>query len=159
MSVNFALRREVLVETGGFDTRFGLKKGSENSYIGGEDSFLGITVKDRGYSILYQPSAVVYHPVAAERLTRSYFLKRNYREGITAVALGNAKNIFKKEHLSFYVGWHVPRLVYFGLLLGMALLTFSKKRSSKYMLRAAEMAYSAGVVRQARYLRKNYHRI
>jgi GT2 family glycosyltransferase len=155
MSVNFALRREVLVETGGFDTRLGLKEGSQNPHIGGEDSFLSMKVKERGYSILYQPSAVVYHPIAADRLTRRFFLKRNFREGVTAIALENAKNICKKHQLSSHIKWHLKRFVYYGLLLVRDVFVLFTKRSNKYMLRAAEMAYSAGAIHHARHLQKN----
>jgi glycosyltransferase involved in cell wall biosynthesis len=153
ISVNFALRRTVLEATGGFDTRLGLKKAAKNPYIGGEDSFLAKKIKDSGYFILYQPSAIVYHPVTAARLTRKFFIKRNFREGITAIALENAKNRCNKDELSSHMKWHINRFLHYGRLLMRDFII--KKRPEACMLQVAEMAYSAGAVHHAYYLMKN----
>lgn len=154
MSVNFALRREVLEKTGGFDTRLGLKSNSDNPYIGGEDSFLAMQVKAAGYLILYHPSAVVYHPIPADRLTRSFFLKRNFREGVTAIALENAKKPCSAQQLLSHIFWHFRRFLLYSLLFCGDFVMPKRDRPRKYMLRASELAFSSGVINHSLYLRR-----
>jgi len=154
MSVNFALRREALEKTGGFDTRLGLKSNSKNPYIGGEDSFLAMRVKEEQYLITYQPHAIVYHPIIAKRLTRSFFLKRNFREGVTAIALENTRKTTSDRELSSHISWHRKRLLYLTLIFCKDFILPVKNRPRRYMLRAAEMAFSAGALHYSKYLLK-----
>ena len=156
VSVNLALRNKVLEETGGFDTRLGLKK-SETSIdlTGGEDSYLGIKVKNLGYKIIYLPTAIVFHPITPDRLTKSFFLKRNFREGVTAIALENVKSTCTKKRLSSHISWHTKRIFYYFLLMVKDIIFFKENRSRIIMLRAAEIAFSIGVVRHSAYLKGN----
>ena len=153
MGVNFALKRSALKESGGFDTRLGLKSGSKNPYIGGEDSFLSMRVKAAGYLILYQPSALVYHPVPPRRLTRRFFLRRNFREGITTIALEDLKAPLTSQRLWADIKWHSKRITFYFYLFCRDWI-LRKKGSSAYMLRASEIAFSAGIVRQSMYLKR-----
>lgn len=160
ISVNFALWKSILEEIGGFDTRLGLKglKNDANiSYInliGGEDSYVGIRVRNSGYPIVYLPSAVVYHPVTAERLTKKYFIKRNFREGATTIAIENVKKTCSNQKLSSYINWHLKKLRYNSLLFCRDFLLPKKNWSKIYMLDAANIAFSIGVIRYSMYLKK-----
>jgi GT2 family glycosyltransferase len=154
MSVNMAVARSVLENVGGFDTRLGLKSGSDNPHIGGEDSFLALRAKRCGYSILYQPTAVVYHPVTSERLTRRFFLRRNFREGVTALAIKNIEKACTKQELVENQRLHVRRLVVLIILFCKDFMMPRKGWSRACMLRACEMAFSIGLLRHARLLRK-----
>lgn len=69
---NMAFRKEVFEKYGGFQTYLGPRPGSQ---IRGEDSEFGQRLLDRGERIRYEPSAIVYHPVTEERLTRKYHLE------------------------------------------------------------------------------------
>jgi len=53
----------------------------DSSEIRGEDTEFGRRVLNGGERLYYEPAAVVHHPVASERLTRSYFLKWWFDKG------------------------------------------------------------------------------
>ncbi len=53
LSGNVAIHRDVLRETGGFDMRF--------RQAAGEDAELGFRIRSMGYTIHFEPKAVVYH--------------------------------------------------------------------------------------------------
>ena len=69
---NMAFRKEVFQKYGGFRTDLGPSPGSE---IRNEDTELGRRLLAAGEKIRYEPSAVVYHAIPGERLTKQYFLK------------------------------------------------------------------------------------
>ena len=75
---NMAFRKEMFERYGNFRTDLGPRPGSE---IRGEDTEFGRRVLNGGERLYYEPAAVVHHPVASERLTRSYFLKWWFDKG------------------------------------------------------------------------------
>ncbi len=160
IGVNFALWKSILEEIGGFDTRLGLKglKNDANiSYInliGGEDSYVGIRVRNSGYQIVYLPSAVVYHPVTAQRLTKKFFLKRNFREGATSIAIRNVEKTCSKQELSSHINWHLRMIGSYSFTFCRDFLIPKKGWSKIYMLGAANIAFSIGVIRYSMYLKK-----
>lgn len=153
ISVNLALWKSILEETGGFDTRLGLKNDTEISYITGEDSYLGIKVRNLGYRIIYLPSATVYHPITAQRLTKRFFLKRHFSEGATTLAIENVKKTCSKQNLSSHIHWHLKSIILHILLFFRDFLIPKKGRSKAYMLVAANIAYSIGVIHHSIYLK------
>jgi len=157
ISVNFALPIKVLREVNGFDTRLGLKRNADMSNITGEDSFLALKVKDLGYNILYQPAAIVYHPIIARRLTRRFFIKRNFWQGITTIAVENAMEQCSKQKLSNHIYWHFKRVLRYLFRFLREFVIPAKGRSMKYMLIASELFFSIGVIRYSIYLRKGLH--
>lgn len=68
---NMAFRREMFDKYGNFRTDLGPRPGSE---IRGEDSEFSCRLLSAGESLRYEPSAIVYHPVPANRLRKRYFL-------------------------------------------------------------------------------------
>ena len=68
---NMAFRREVFQKYGGFRTDLGPRPGSE---IRNEDTEFGTRLLAAGERLWYQPSAVVHHSVAENRLKKEYFL-------------------------------------------------------------------------------------
>lgn len=154
ISVNLAIWRSVIEEIGGFDTRLGLKNDAEIPYITGEDTYLGIKVRDAGYSIIYQPDAVAYHPVTAQRMKRGFFLKRNFHEGATLIAIENAKEELTKQVLGNHIKWHLIRACWLILPLGKHVIIPKKGRAKSYMLTAAKIAFSLGAIKYSLYLRK-----
>ena len=65
-----AFHREVFEKFGGFRTDLGR---SGKNLIGNEDTEFGMRLIAAGVTLRYVPSAVVYHPVLEERLTKKYF--------------------------------------------------------------------------------------
>lgn len=68
---NMAYRKEMFQKHGGFRTDLGPCPGSE---IRNEDTEFGRRLIAAGERIRYEPSAVVYHAMPANRLTKKYFL-------------------------------------------------------------------------------------
>jgi cellulose synthase/poly-beta-1,6-N-acetylglucosamine synthase-like glycosyltransferase len=66
-----AFRREMFEKFGGFRTDLGPTPASE---IRGEDTEFGRRLVSAKQRLRYEPSAVVYHPVPANRLHKKYFL-------------------------------------------------------------------------------------
>jgi glycosyltransferase involved in cell wall biosynthesis len=75
---NMAFPRRIFERFGGFRTDLGPCPGSE---IRNEDTEFGRRLLTGGCRLRYQPSAVVYHDVIMERLTKEYFLKFWYDQG------------------------------------------------------------------------------
>jgi glucosyl-dolichyl phosphate glucuronosyltransferase len=80
VGANMAVRVSALAEVGGFHPR--LDRIGHNMLSGG-DVFLQKQLVERGYHCLYHPDVTVTHTVPAARLTRSWFLRRYYWQGIS----------------------------------------------------------------------------
>jgi glucosyl-dolichyl phosphate glucuronosyltransferase len=81
---NMAFRKDAFDRHGAFRTDLG-RCGS--GMIGKEDIELGERLLAAGERLWYAPSAVVYHPVLEERLTKDYFLSWWFGCGQSAVRL------------------------------------------------------------------------
>jgi glycosyltransferase involved in cell wall biosynthesis len=68
---SMAFRKDAFTKYGGFRTDLGPHPDSQ---IRSEDTEFGRRLIDAGERLWYEPSAIVFHPVAADRLRRSYFL-------------------------------------------------------------------------------------
>ncbi len=75
---NFAIRRSLIDEVGGFDIQLG-RKGNANN--GGEDTEFYRRLCDAGRRIRWVPEAVIQHRIEAGKLRRGYFLDLHYRQG------------------------------------------------------------------------------
>ena len=71
VGTNMAFRRSVFERYGGFRADLGPCPGSE---IRNEDSEFGRRLLRASEPLYYTPSAIVYHPVPEDRLTKDYFL-------------------------------------------------------------------------------------
>jgi glycosyltransferase involved in cell wall biosynthesis len=68
---NMAFRKTAFQKYGGFRTDLGPQPGS---LIRGEDTEFGARVLAAGERLRYEPSAIVYHSVAEDRVRKDYFL-------------------------------------------------------------------------------------
>jgi glycosyltransferase involved in cell wall biosynthesis len=78
---NFSVRKSILDKTKGFHPDgmpFDMIE-----YRGDGETFVAEWVNSNGYLAYYHPGASVYHVVTNERLTREYFFKRRYTQGIS----------------------------------------------------------------------------
>ena len=71
VGANMAFRRSMFQKFDGFRTDLGPRPGNE---IRSEDTEFGRRLLQAGERLMYQPSAVVYHPVPPNRLHQRYFL-------------------------------------------------------------------------------------
>jgi glycosyltransferase involved in cell wall biosynthesis len=78
IGANMALRRTVVDRIGGLRTDLGKLAGTLRT---GEDHELFIRMLNAGFRGVYEPDAVVYHRVPAERLTRQYCRRWLYQNG------------------------------------------------------------------------------
>jgi glycosyltransferase involved in cell wall biosynthesis len=79
---NMAYRKEMFAKYGGFRTDLGPQPGSE---LRNEDTEFGRRLLKAGERLRYEPSAVVYHRVPEERLTKEYFLKFCFDHGRASI--------------------------------------------------------------------------
>ena len=77
---NFAIRKEILMETKGFHPD-GMPF-ERIEYRGDGESFVSRYIRKKGLKTVYNPGASVYHVVTKERMTLDYFKKRAFCEGI-----------------------------------------------------------------------------
>ena len=75
---NMAFRKEMFEKYGGFRTDLGPRPGSE---IRNEDTEFGHRLLAAGEKLRYEPSAVVYHPVAENRIQKRYYLNWWFDKG------------------------------------------------------------------------------
>lgn len=81
---NFAVRREVFDQIGGFDERLG--PGASGT---SEDVELGRRMVRAGIKIGYMKEAIVYHRVHRPRLTEAYFKSVHKRQGRSRLLMSN----------------------------------------------------------------------
>ncbi|MEY2569259.1 MAG: hypothetical protein QOE35_3788 [Actinomycetota bacterium] len=79
---NVAFRREAFLSVGGFPSELG-PRGVQR--IGCEEDGLFRRVAARGWDVIYEPEARVYHWVHPERLSRRYLLRRGVTQGTSKV--------------------------------------------------------------------------
>jgi len=77
---NIAFTKNVLEAVGGFQTDLG-RKGDK--LLSNEEVLLRRQIETKGYSCFYHPEIVVWHHVPAERVTKSFLLRRLYWQGVS----------------------------------------------------------------------------
>jgi len=73
---NVAIRRDLLVQKGGFNPFLGRNGADSKNLMSGEEAELFQYLRDIGKKIYYTPFARVAHFIPASRLTRSWFRRR-----------------------------------------------------------------------------------
>jgi glycosyltransferase involved in cell wall biosynthesis len=100
--VNMAIRKEVLLQMGGFNPdSFG------DIWLGDGESGLNIKLWESNLLVGYVPDAIVYHHIPPSRTTIEYFMKRMANQG--------SADIYTECHKNMPAGmklfWRVARLV------------------------------------------------
>ena len=80
VGANIAYPKKLLSQFGKFNPRFG-RQGS--LLLSGEETELNHRFYQAGLPIWYCPNAIVYHHIPKERMTKSFFRRRNYWSGRT----------------------------------------------------------------------------
>lgn len=78
---NFSIRRQALMQLGGFHPDGMPKELLE--YRGDGESAVSEGVKNHSWKTVYHPDASVYHLVSRERMTLEYLYRRAYAQGIS----------------------------------------------------------------------------
>jgi glycosyltransferase involved in cell wall biosynthesis len=95
VGTNMAVRKSLFARYGGFRTDLGPRPGDE---IRNEDSEFARRLMRAGESLYYEPSAIVYHPIPENRLTKDYFL---------AWWFGKGRSEVRESGISSEVRWRV----------------------------------------------------
>ncbi len=78
---NFAIRKQVLVDAGGFHPD-GMPSGLIR-FRGDGETFVSRYVEKKGMKCAYHPGASVYHKVTGSRMTYGYFRRRGFSQGVS----------------------------------------------------------------------------
>jgi glycosyltransferase involved in cell wall biosynthesis len=81
---NFSVKADIFDKYGGFDTNLG--RIPARLFSGEETEFLR-RILNRGEKILYYPNAVIYHCIPKERISKSYFRRWKYDQGVLRASL------------------------------------------------------------------------
>ncbi len=127
---NMAFKKVAFKEHGFFRTDLG-RKGK--TLMIGEDTEFCARLLLAGGKLLYAPKAVVYHPVAGERLKKSYFRSWYFNYGRYMARVNGFP-----ENSTLYFG--VPRYLFRSLLAHICrwLFTFDSQRRFRHKLQVCE---------------------
>ncbi len=78
--LNFSIRKESLLQLGGFNPD--CIPSHLQHFQGDGETGLSLKAIEKGFKAVYNPKALVYHKVPADRMTISYFDKRYFYQGI-----------------------------------------------------------------------------
>lgn len=98
--LNFCIRKQALIDLGGFHPD--CIPDHLQKYQGDGETGLTLKAKEKGLKAVYIPALSLKHYVSSSRLTKSYFQKRAYYQGVcnsfTAIRISN--NPLKKNTVS-----------------------------------------------------------
>jgi len=86
---NLAVSRSLLEDIGGFNSSLG--RGASD-LMGNEEVLLQQQVREKGLSLYYHPEILVWHMAHKSRIRKSWFLRRRFWQGVSAVNTEEAKN-------------------------------------------------------------------
>ena len=86
---NFAIKSDTFEKYGGFDTNLGRIPG--RLFAGEETEFIR-RILNRGEKVLYDPNAVVYHYIPSDKISKRYFRKWKYDQGVLRASLRGHSN-------------------------------------------------------------------
>ncbi len=81
---NMSVKLQVARDIGGFSVRLG-RTGTD--LISNEEQHFFLRVEEHGGLTLYEPEALVYHMIPTSRLSKRFFLRRAYAQGISDALL------------------------------------------------------------------------
>ncbi|MEW6127526.1 MAG: glycosyltransferase family 2 protein [Acidobacteriota bacterium] len=154
LGVNLAFRRECFARAGLWDNRMGRKAGT---LLGQEVREWGLRARAAGLQGFYAPGMVIHHIIAAERLTRRYFRRWFYWNGISRARLYEQGrfNMESPEDRSLDFS-KVPHIAGVPRYMFRSYCKRLKKMLMAYLQRDVEMSFEqqlelcffAGVIRQ-----------
>jgi glucosyl-dolichyl phosphate glucuronosyltransferase len=93
---NYAIRRHVLMDIGGFSEKLG-RVGT--SLISGDDCLVTEKVLEGGLSAGFHPAFKVQHKISPERLKLSWILRRTFWEGVSEIRIFRSRGLPLPAHL------------------------------------------------------------
>jgi GT2 family glycosyltransferase len=81
---NFAARSDIFEKYGVFDTKLG--RIPERLFAGEETEFVR-RILNKGEKVMYDPNVIVFHYIPSEKISKRYFRKWKYDQGILRASL------------------------------------------------------------------------
>jgi len=140
---NMSVRRDVANQIGGFSTRLGRQGHGLRS---NEERHFFHKIYKQGGRVIYTPGAVVHHVIPAERLSRRFFLRRAYAQGISDVVFRREQMVNRQSKIAnlraFLGGWKLLA----AICLRASVDIVSHRDSATCFLSLARGAYAAGYI-------------
>jgi len=99
--LNFVIRKTALIDLGGFHPD--LLPVEQQHFQGDGETGLTLKAIEKNYLAVYHPGLQLYHLVSDERLTKTYFKKRAYYQGVcdsfTKLRKGETKSVVRQRSL------------------------------------------------------------
>lgn len=137
MSANFAFRRDVLRELGGWDTNVGRMGGR---IFGGDENGPTRRLRKAGYEVWFAPKACVLHQMPSSRTTLSYVRRHAFDSAcsrvVGRVSLDREENRSSNGYLISRFMGNVLKAVGFSLLAGLNLIIARRGAAKQNLVRA-----------------------
>ena len=143
VAANMAGWRDTVRALGGFDERLGPNYFRRHPMITGEDALLGERVRRAGFPVYYQPKARVRHRISRAKLTRRYFLRRHFWEGVTTAAQFHL--LAEPQPPAVYLAARVTRDLAHAAVPRLAGRDAARRPSPSRMLALSDLAFSLGL--------------
>jgi hypothetical protein len=159
IGANFAVHRKVVDAVGLFDERLGYSYARKRSMIGGEDSLFSLLARKARFPLYHQGAARAWHKMSPHKLSRAYFLRRSFWEGVTLLTVLHLAGAIPNEHWHRVIRWHAREIVRRAWRLATALARGPREgdRAQEVMDAVSSLVTSAGVIRAALKLRSVGH--
>lgn len=144
-SCNFSVKVEALRAIGYFSP---LLSKSPNTPLSAEMDDLCRRLRDAGYSLWYEPEAMVVHRASAVRLTRPFFVGRAYWQGRSEVLLEYALSAHNSPSMKLLAILPELRELAYLALLHRPLLGLAGRSTNERLLAAMEQARNWGRLQQ-----------
>jgi GT2 family glycosyltransferase len=151
IGANFAVHRKVVDAVGPFDERLGYSYSRKRGMIGGEDSLFSLRARQAGYPLYHQAAARAWHKMAASKLTKAYFVRRSFWEGVTLLTVLHLSGSIPADRWHRVVGWHAREIARWGGRLAGTLVRWPRVAhpDQEAMEAICSIAQSAGIIRAA----------
>jgi GT2 family glycosyltransferase len=159
IGANFAAHRKVIDAVGPFDERLGPSYSRKRGMIFGEDALFSLRARQARYPVYYQAAARSWHKMSPRKVTKRYFVRRSFWEGVTLLTIMYLSGSVPAEHWNRVVGWHMGEIVRGGRRLTKTVLRWRRATNpaQEVMEAVSSIANSAGVIRAALKLRATGH--
>ena len=151
IGANFATHRKVMEAVGPFDERLGPSYARKRGLIYGEDALFALRARHARYVVYHQAAARSWHKMTAQKLRRTYFLRRSFWEGVTLLTVLHLAGSIPADRWHRVLAWHVREMGRWSQRLAGTLIRWSRLEHPRQdaMEALCSMAQSAGVIRAA----------
>jgi GT2 family glycosyltransferase len=155
IGANFAVHRKVVDAVGPFDERIGPSYARKHSMIFGEDALFSLRARQARYRVYYQSAARSWHKMSGRKLTKAYFVRRSFWEGVTQLTILHLSGSASADRWYPIVRWHLREIARWGRRLAGTLVRWTRRPNPAQdaMEAVSSIANSAGVIRAALKLR------